>query len=155
MINMLASYNNISYIFDVSQMNSLTGLPIMKNDIKDFFRPLRQPMDKDPLLLFLIILMGTFIILISCVCESLPVILLLSLSVFIVTVLLYCFIKNNKRQSWKHSGINHGYHNIYHVQIFVTLDIKTLWAFYWRFSKRPTIDRNDTGVGRCLIAFSV
>lgn len=99
MINMLASYNNILYIFDVSQMNSLTGLPIMKNDFNDFFRVLRQPMDKDPLLLFLIILMGTFIILISCVCESLPVILLLSLSVFIVTVLLYCFIKNNKRQS--------------------------------------------------------
>ena len=98
MINMLASYNNISYIFDVSQMNSLTGLPIMKNDFNDFFRPLRQTMDKDPLLLFLIILMGTFIILISCVCESLPVILLLSLSVFIVTVQLYCFIKNNKRQ---------------------------------------------------------
>lgn len=98
MINMFASYNNILYIFDVSQMNSLTGLPIMKNDIKDFFRVLRQPMDKDPLLLFLIILMGTFIILTSCVCESLPVILLLSLSVFIVTVLLYCFIKNNKRQ---------------------------------------------------------
>ena len=95
---MFASYNNILYIFDVSQMNSLTGLPIMKNDIKDFFRVLRQPMDKDPLLLFLIILMGTFIILTSCVCESLPVILLLSLSVFIVTVLLYCFIKNNKRQ---------------------------------------------------------
>ncbi len=93
MINMLASYNNILYIFDVSQMNSLTGLPIMKNDFNDFFRVLRQPMDKDPLLLFLIILMGTFIILISCVCESLPVILLLSLSVFIVTVLLYCFIK--------------------------------------------------------------
>lgn len=93
MINTLASYNNILYIFDVSQMNSLTGLPIMKNDFNDFFRPLRQPMDKDPLLLFLIILMGTFIILISCVCESLPVILLLSLSVFIVTVLLYCFIK--------------------------------------------------------------
>ena len=90
---MLASYNNILYIFDVSQMNSLTGLPIMKNDFNDFFRVLRQPMDKDPLLLFLIILMGTFIILISCVCESLPVILLLSLSVFIVTVLLYCFIK--------------------------------------------------------------
>ena len=99
MINMLASYNNILYNFDVSQMNSLNGLPIMKNDIKDFFRPLRQPMDKDPLLLFLIILMGTFIILTSCVCESLPVILLLSLSVFTVTVLLYCFIKNNKRQS--------------------------------------------------------
>lgn len=99
MINMLASYNNILYIFDVSQMNSLTGLPIMKNDFNDFFRVLRQPMDKDPLLLFLIILMGTFIILISCVCESLPVILLLSLSVFTVTVLLYCFIKNNKRQS--------------------------------------------------------
>lgn len=96
---MLASYNNILYIFDVSQMNSLTGLPIMKNDFNDFFRVLRQPMDKDPLLLFLIILMGTFIILTSCVCESLPVILLLSLSVFIVTVLLYCFIKNNKRQS--------------------------------------------------------
>lgn len=96
---MLASYNNILYIFDVSQMNSLTGLPIMRNDFNDFFRVLRQPMDKDPLLLFLIILMGTFIILISCVCESLPVILLLSLSVFIVTVLLYCFIKNNKRQS--------------------------------------------------------
>lgn len=93
MINMLASYNNILYIFDVSQMNSLTGLPIMRNDFNDFFRVLRQPMDKDPLLLFLIILMGTFIILISCVCESLPVILLLSLSVFIVTVLLYCFIK--------------------------------------------------------------
>lgn len=99
MINMLASYNNILYIFDVNQMNSLNGLPIMKNDIKDFFRPLRQPMDKDSLLLFLIILMGTFIILTSCVCESLPVILLLSLSVFTVTVLLYCFIKNNKRQS--------------------------------------------------------
>lgn len=99
MINMLASYNNILYIFDVSQMNSLTGLLIMKNDFNDFFRVLRQPMDKDPLLLFLIILMGTFIILISRVCESLPVILLLSLSVFIVTVLLYCFIKNNKRQS--------------------------------------------------------
>ncbi len=99
MINMLASYNNVLYICDDSQMNSLTGLPIMKNDIKDFFRPLRQPMDKDPLLLFLIILMGTFIILISRVCESLPVILLLSLSVFTVTVLLYCFIKNNKRQS--------------------------------------------------------
>lgn len=99
MINMLASYNNILYIFDVSQMNSLTGLPIMKNDFNDFFRVLRQPMDKDPLLLFLIILMGTFIILTSCVCESLPVILLLSLSVFTVTVLLYCFIKNNKRQS--------------------------------------------------------
>lgn len=96
---MLASYNNILYIFDVSQMNSLTGLLIMKNDFNDFFRVLRQPMDKDPLLLFLIILMGTFIILTSCVCESLPVILLLSLSVFIVTVLLYCFIKNNKRQS--------------------------------------------------------
>ena len=96
---MLASYNNILYIFDVSQMNSLTGLLIMKNDFNDFFRVLRQPMDKDPLLLFLIILMGTFIILISRVCESLPVILLLSLSVFIVTVLLYCFIKNNKRQS--------------------------------------------------------
>lgn len=96
---MLASYNNILYIFDVSQMNSLTGLPIMKNDFNDFFRVLRQPMDKDPLLLFLIILMGTFIILTSCVCEPLPVILLLSLSVFIVTVLLYCFIKNNKRQS--------------------------------------------------------
>lgn len=90
---MLASYNNILYIFDVSQMNSLTGLPIMRNDFNDFFRVLRQPMDKDPLLLFLIILMGTFIILISCVCESLPFILLLSLSVFIVTVLLYCFIK--------------------------------------------------------------
>ena len=96
MINMLASYNNILYICDVSQMNSLTELPIMKNYINDFFRPLRQPMDKDPLLLFLIILMGTFI---SRVCESLPVILLLSLSVFTVTVLLYCFIKNNKRQS--------------------------------------------------------
>lgn len=96
---MLASYNNICYICDVSQMNSLTELPIMKNYINDFFRPLRQPMDKDPLLLFLIILMGTFIILISRVCESLPVILLLSLSVFTVTVLLYCFIKNNKRQS--------------------------------------------------------
>lgn len=96
---MLASYNGVLYIFDVSQMNSLTGLPIMKNDFNDFFRVLRQPMDKDPLLLFLIILMGTFIILISCVCESLPIILLLSLSVFIVTVLLYCFIKNNKRQS--------------------------------------------------------
>ena len=93
MINMLASCNNILYICDDSQMNSLTGLPIMKNDFNDFFRVLRQPMDKDPLLLFLIILMGTFIILISCVCESLPVILLLSLSVFIVTVLLYCFIK--------------------------------------------------------------
>lgn len=93
MINTLVSYNNVLYIFDVSQMNSLTGLPIMKNDFNDFFRVLRQPMDKDPLLLFLIILMGTFIILISCVCESLPVILLLSLSVFIVTVLLYCFIK--------------------------------------------------------------
>ena len=78
MINMLASYNNILYICDVNQMNSLTELPIMKNDIK---------------------LMGTFIILISRVCESLPVILLLSLSVFTVTVLLYCFIKNNKRQS--------------------------------------------------------
>lgn len=65
MINMLASYNNILYIFDVSQMNSLTGLPIMKNDFNDFFRVLRQPMDKDPLLLFLIILMGTFIILTS------------------------------------------------------------------------------------------
>ena len=90
---MLASCNNILYICDDSQMNSLTGLPIMKNDFNDFFRVLRQPMDKDPLLLFLIILMGTFIILISCVCESLPVILLLSLSVFIVTVLLYCFIK--------------------------------------------------------------
>ena len=99
MINMLASYNNVLYIFDVSQMNSLTGLLIMKNDFNDFFRVLRQPMDKDPLLLFLIILMGTFIILISCVCESLPVILLLSLSVFIITVQLYCFIKNNKRQS--------------------------------------------------------
>ena len=99
MINMLASYNNVLYICDDSQMNSLTGLPIMKNDFNDFFRVLRQPMDKDPLLLFLIILMGTFIILTSCVCESLPVILLLSLSVFIVTVLLYCFIKNNKRQS--------------------------------------------------------
>lgn len=99
MINMLASYNNILYIFDVSQMNSLTGLLIMKNDFNDFFRVLRQPMDKDPLLLFPIILMGTFIILISRVCESLPVILLLSLSVFTVTVLLYCFIKNNKRQS--------------------------------------------------------
>lgn len=99
MINTLASYNGVLYICDVSQMNSLTGLPIMKNDFNDFFRPLRQPMDKDPLLLFLIILMGTFIILTSCVCESLPVILLLSLSVFIVTVLLYCFIKNNKRQS--------------------------------------------------------
>ena len=99
MINMLASYNNILYIFDVSQMNSLTGLLIMKNDFNDFFRVLRQPMDKDPLLLFLIILMGTFIILISRVCESLPVILLLSLSVFTVTVLLHCFIKNNKRQS--------------------------------------------------------
>lgn len=98
MINMLASYNNILYIFDVSQMNSLTGLLIMKNDFNDFFRVLRQPMYKDPLLLFLIILMGTFIILISRVCESLPVILLLSLSVFIVTVQLYCFIKNNKRQ---------------------------------------------------------
>lgn len=96
---MLASYNNILYIFDVSQMNSLTGLLIMKNDFNDFFRVLRQPMDKDPLLLFLIILMGTFIILISRVCESLPVILLLSLSVFTVTVLLHCFIKNNKRQS--------------------------------------------------------
>lgn len=67
--------------------------------LKTFSDLLRQPMDKDPLLLFLIILMGTFIILISRVCESLPVILLLSLSVFIVTVLLYCFIKNNKRQS--------------------------------------------------------
>ena len=99
MINMLASYNNILSICDDSQMNSLTELPIMKNYINDFFRPLRQPMDKDPLLLFLIILMGTFIILISRVCESLPVILLLSLSVFTVTVLLYCFIKNNKRQS--------------------------------------------------------
>ena len=99
MINTLASYNGVLYICDVSQMNSLTGLPIMKNDFNDFFRVLRQPMDKDPLLLFLIILMGTFIILTSCVCESLPVILLLSLSVFIVTVLLYCFIKNNKRQS--------------------------------------------------------
>ena len=98
MINTLASYNGVLYICDDSQMNSLTGLPIMKNDFNDFFRVLRQPMDKDPLLLFLIILMGTFIILISCVCESLPVILLLSLSVFIVTVLLYCFIKNNKRQ---------------------------------------------------------
>ena len=95
---MLASYNNILYICDVSQMNSLTALPIMKNGIKDFFRPLRQPMDKDSLLLFLIILMGTFIILTSRVCESLPVILLLSPSVFTVTVLLYCFIKNNKRQ---------------------------------------------------------
>lgn len=93
MINTLASYNGVLYICDVSQMNSLTGLPIMRNDFNDFFRVLRQPMDKDPLLLFLIILMGTFIILISCVCESLPVILLLSLSVFIVTVLLYCFIK--------------------------------------------------------------
>ena len=96
---MPASYNNILYICDDSQMNSLTELPIMKNYINDFFRPLRQPMDKDPLLLFFIILMGTFIILISRVCESLPVILLLSLSVFTVTVLLYCFIKNNKRQS--------------------------------------------------------
>lgn len=96
---MLASYNNVLCICDDSQMNSLTGLPIMKNDFNDFFRVLRQPMDKDPLLLFLIILMGTFIILTSCVCESLPVILLLSLSVFTVTVLLYCFIKNNKRQS--------------------------------------------------------
>lgn len=99
MINTLASYNDVLYICDDSQMNSLTGLPIMKNDFNDFFRVLRQPMDKDPLLLFLIILMGTFIILTSCVCESLPVILLLSLSVFTVTVLLYCFIKNNKRQS--------------------------------------------------------
>lgn len=99
MINTLASYNDVLYICDDSQMNSLTGLPIMKNDIKDFFRPLRQPMDKDPLLLLLIILMGTFIIVISQVCESLPVILLLSLSVFIVTVLLYSLIKNNKRQS--------------------------------------------------------
>ena len=36
---MLASYNGVLYICDVSQMNSLTGLPIMKNDIKDFFRP--------------------------------------------------------------------------------------------------------------------
>lgn len=98
MINTLASCDDVLYICDVRQMNSLTELPIMKNYIKDFFRPLRQPMDKDPLLLLLIILMGTFIILTSCVCESLPVILLLSLSVFIITVLLYCFIKNNKRQ---------------------------------------------------------
>lgn len=89
---MLASYNNVLCICDDSQMNSLTGLPIMKNDFNDFFRVLRQPMDKDPLLLFLIILMGTFIILTSCVCESLPVILLLSLSVFYrysTTLLLY------------------------------------------------------------------
>lgn len=51
---MLASYNNILYICDDIQMNSLTELPIMKNYINDFFRPLRQPMDKDPLLLFLL-----------------------------------------------------------------------------------------------------
>ena len=98
MINTLASYDDVLYICDVRQMNSLTELPIMKNYINDFFRPLRQPMDKDPLLLLLIILMGTLIIVISQACESLPVILLLSLSVFIITVLLYCFIKNNKRQ---------------------------------------------------------
>lgn len=40
MINMLASYNGVLYICDDSQMNSLTGLPIMKNDFNDFFRPL-------------------------------------------------------------------------------------------------------------------
>lgn len=39
MINTLASYNDVLYICDDSQMNSLTGLPIVKNDLKTFSDP--------------------------------------------------------------------------------------------------------------------
>lgn len=60
---------------------------------KDFFNPLKKPFTKDPFLLLLMILTGIVIIGIAYYCESILLIVLLSLSVFIASVLIYCFCK--------------------------------------------------------------
>ena len=52
-----------------------------------------KPFTKDPFLLLLMILTGIVIIGIAYYCESILLIVLLSLSVFIASVLIYCFCK--------------------------------------------------------------
>lgn len=62
---------------------------------KDFFYPLKEPLTKDPLLLYIMILVGVMIIGFVYCFNSLPLIVLLSLSVFFVSMLVYCYIKNH------------------------------------------------------------
>lgn len=72
---------------------SLAVYLLLNNMTKDFFNPLKKPFTKDPFLLLLMILTGIVIIGIAYYCESILLIVLLSLFVFIASVLIYCFCK--------------------------------------------------------------
>ncbi len=71
--------------------------------MKKFFRPLKQPLRKDPLLLCMMIMVGFLMIGITLVLNSVPIIILLSLLVFFASILAYCSIENYiiNRQSKK------------------------------------------------------
>lgn len=62
---------------------------------KDFFKPLKEPLQKDHLLLSISIIVGVLVIGITFICHSIPTIILLSLLVFCAAILAYCYIKNN------------------------------------------------------------
>lgn len=61
---------------------------------KNFFGPLNEPLQKDPLLLCIMIIVGILVIGITYVCNSIPIIIILSLLVFSTGILAYCYIKN-------------------------------------------------------------
>lgn len=61
---------------------------------KNFFGPLNEPLYKDPLLLCTMIIVGILVIGITYVCNSITIIILLSLLVFFAGILAYCYIKN-------------------------------------------------------------
>lgn len=61
--------------------------------MKKIFRPLKEPLQKDPLLLCIMIIVGFLTIGITFICNSIPVIILLSLLVFFASILAYCYTK--------------------------------------------------------------
>lgn len=61
---------------------------------KKIFGPLNEPLHKDPLLLCTMIIVGILVIGITYVCNSITIIILLSLLVFFAGILTYCYIKN-------------------------------------------------------------
>ena len=61
---------------------------------KNFFSPLKKPLQKDVLLLCMMIIDGFLAIGITFVCTSTPIIVILSLLVFFASILAYCCIKN-------------------------------------------------------------
>ncbi len=62
---------------------------------KNFFSPLKEPLQKDFLLLCIMIIDGFLAIGITFVFTSIPIIVILSLLVFFASILAYCYIKNH------------------------------------------------------------